>query len=172
MLKTSFVIVMLFSLVILIPSCETRESSDDILCEYKIDSLEKIIENDNIEFDREISYDNNGSIKIVSQGQAVAYLYDTGDLDIENAVIIYKAKLKAENLEGTAYLQMWCVFEGKGEYFSRGLDFTVSGTKDWIEVQTPFMLKKGENPVNIKLQIVVAGSGTVWIDDIKIVKSR
>lgn len=162
---------MLFFLVFLTQSCETRESSDDVLCEYKIDNLEGIIEKNNVEFDREISYDNNGSIKIVSQGQAVAYLYDTGDLDIEDAVIIYKARLKAENLQGTAYLQMWCVFEGRGEYFSKGLDFTVSGTKDWLEVQTPFILKKAENPVNIKLQIVVVGSGTVWIDDIRIIKN-
>jgi hypothetical protein len=172
MLKTSFVVVMLFFLVLFILSCETSEISDDILCEYKIDNLENIIEKDNIEFDRGISYDSNGSIKIVSQRQAVAYLYDTGDLDIEDTVIIYRARLKAEDLQGTAYLQMWCVFEGKGEYFSKGLDFTVSGTKDWVEVQTPFMLKKGENPVNIKLQIVVVGSGTVWIDDIRIIKSR
>ena len=40
--------------------------------------------------------------------------------------------------------------------------------KEWTLLKTPFFLKKGENPDNIKLNIVIEGSGQVWVDDIRL----
>lgn len=34
----------------------------------------------------------------------------------------------------------------------------------------PFFLQKGENPDNVKLNLVIEGKGTVWIDDIHLYK--
>ena len=61
---------------------------------------------------------------------------------------------------------MWCQFTGKGEYFSRDLSSPLTGTTDWSTEETPFFLKKGENPDNVKLNLVIEGKGTVWIADI------
>jgi len=65
---------------------------------------------------------------------------------------------------------MWCRFEGKGDFFSRGLHTLVTGDTEWTDIETSFYLKSGENPNNVKLNLVVNGSGTVWIDDIRLVK--
>ena len=61
-------------------------------------------------------------------------------------------------------------FGDKGEFFSRGLQSPLSGTTDWSTGETPFFLKKGENPDNVKLNLVIDGKGTVWIDDIHLFK--
>ncbi len=61
---------------------------------------------------------------------------------------------------------MWCQFPGRGEFFSRALATPLSGTTEWSSQQTPFLLKAGESPDNIRLNLVVEGPGTVWIDDI------
>jgi hypothetical protein len=37
-------------------------------------------------------------------------------------------------------------------------------------VETPFFLKRGEKPDNVKLNVVINGTGTVWIDDVKLLK--
>ncbi len=66
---------------------------------------------------------------------------------------------------------MWCVFKDKGEYFSRALHDPFTGTTDWKLQQTPFFLEKGQNPDNIKLNLVINGQGTVWIDNIKLLKA-
>ena len=60
---------------------------------------------------------------------------------------------------------------GRGEYFSRDLGSPLTGTVDWSAEETPFFLKKGENPDNIKLNLVVEGKGTVWIDDIRLLRA-
>jgi len=66
---------------------------------------------------------------------------------------------------------MWCHFPGKGEFFSRALQFPLSGSNEWTSQETPFFLKKNENPDNVKIDLVVNGKGTVWIDDIRLIKA-
>jgi hypothetical protein len=73
---------------------------------------------------------------------------------------------KTEGLKGRAYLEMWCRFPGRGEFFSRGLNNVVSGTTDWIDCQTPFFLKEGEQPDLVRLNVVVEGPGKIWIRDV------
>jgi hypothetical protein len=97
-------------------------------------------------------------------------LFETGDLDVENARLTYAAKLRVENVDGAVYLEMWCRFPGKGEFFSRALQAPLSGTQEWTSQETPFFLKQGENPDNVKLNLVVNGTGDVWIDEVRLVK--
>jgi hypothetical protein len=73
-------------------------------------------------------------------------------------------------VEGRVYLEMLCHFPFKGEFFSKGLIEPLTGTTNWTKVETPFLLKKGENPDNVKLNLVIDGKGTVWIDDIRLLK--
>lgn len=75
-------------------------------------------------------------------------LFEVNDIDIENAQIIYKANLKTENMTDKVYLEMWCVFPGLGEFFSRSLQSLLTGTTDWSVVETPFLLQKGQKPQN------------------------
>ena len=88
----------------------------------------------------------------------------------EDVQLIYEAKIKSENLSGQAYLEMWCVFNNQGEFFSRGFDTAIAGTTDWKTIGTFFLLKKNEMPDQIRLNLVVNGVGTVWIDDIHLSK--
>jgi hypothetical protein len=47
---------------------------------------------------------------------------------------------------------------------------TLSGTTNWTRLEIPFFLKAGENPDNVKLNLVCEGTGTAWVDDIRLVK--
>ncbi|MBF0302452.1 MAG: hypothetical protein HQK73_05385, partial [Desulfamplus sp.] len=116
--------------------------------------------------DKQITSDGNGSLRITVGKPTTVRLYETGDIDIENARLTYQAKVRTEGVEGKVYLEMLCQFTGKGEYFSRDLSSPISGTTEWSTEETPFFLQKGENPNNAKLNLVVEGKGVVWIDDI------
>jgi hypothetical protein len=93
------------------------------------------------------------------------------DPDIEDARLVYRARVRTENVDGRVFLEMWCRFPGKGEFFSRGLTDPVSGTTGWVTQETPFFLKAGENPDLVKLNLVIEGKGTVWVDDLKLLKT-
>ncbi len=137
---------------------------------FSIDGMQGIITQSGVQFDKDISSDGNGSLKITATEPTVVRLFELGDIDVENARLIYQAKVRTEGVEGQVFLEMWCHFPGKGEYFSRGLQTPLTGTTNWTTEETPFFLKKGENPDNVKLNLVINGKGTAWIDDIRVLK--
>jgi hypothetical protein len=97
-------------------------------------------------------------------------LYEVHNLAVEDARLIYQARVRTEGIVGQVYLEMWCHFPGKGEFFSRGLQNSLTGSNEWVTMETPFFLKKGEKPDSVKLNLVVNGKGTAWIDDIRLLK--
>jgi hypothetical protein len=138
---------------------------------WPLDSLEGVLTKTDVELDKSVSADGNGSLKIVSQDDNVIRLFETGPMSIKNCLLFFSAKMRSENLEGKAFLEMWCNIAGRGEFFSRGIDQPISGTTEWTTVQTPFRLEGGQMPSNLKLNLIVEGSGTVWIDDIRLFSS-
>jgi len=138
---------------------------------FPLDNTEGLITQAGVRIDKQISSDGNGSLRIDTVERSTVRLFETGDIDIEDARLIYQARLRTQNLRGLLCLEMWCHFPNKGEYFSRGLTSThKGGTSDWTTEETPFLLKKGQNPDNVKLNLMIDGPGTVWIDDIRLLK--
>ncbi|MGI9534293.1 MAG: hypothetical protein ACR2NW_05040 [Thermodesulfobacteriota bacterium] len=156
---------------VLLVGCENfKRAQVETIKSFKIESLDEVISKDGVEFDKDISSDGNGSIKITTDSPINVKLYQTGDIDFDESILIYSANLRTENLDGQAYIEMWCRFPGKGQYFSKSLTSALSGTNNWKVLETPFFLKKGEIPDNVELNLVVNGSGTVWIDQIELLK--
>ncbi|MDX1763641.1 MAG: hypothetical protein R3231_04910, partial [bacterium] len=137
---------------------------------YGADNLAGLITTDGVELDRVLSSDGKGSLRIEAEAPRTVRLYETGDLDVEKARLTYQARIRTEGIEGIVYLEMWCQFEGKGEFFSRDLATPLTGSTDWTTEETPFFLQAGENPDNVKLNLVVEGTGTVWIDEVRLLK--
>jgi len=161
-------VLMIFGLI----NCSQSTSQVVELQSFPIDNLEGIITQSGVQIDKTTSSDGKGSLRITVSEPAVVRLYEVRDLKIENARLIYQAKVRTEGVEGQAYLEMWCHFPGKGEFFSRGLQDTLTGTNQWITMETPFFLKKGEKPDYVKLNLVINGKGTAWIDDIRLLKGQ
>ncbi|HSL90265.1 MAG TPA: hypothetical protein VK870_13255 [Ignavibacteriaceae bacterium] len=157
-------------LILIIISCSKKPDDETELKHFPLNNIDGVITLSGVEFDSVISSDGNGSLKIITEAPTVIQLYETGNLDVEDATITYSAKVKTENVQGQVYLEMWCVFGESGEYFSRGLDRSIAGSNDFTTLETDFFLKSGENPDNIRLNIVIAGTGTVWIDAVRLVK--
>lgn len=125
---------------------------------------------DQVRFDPRTSRDGNGAVLVNSREPLVVPLYDLGGLDIDNAQLVYQAWLRTEDVVGQAYLELRCVFEGQGEFSSQGLAQAVTGTHDWVRVETPFLLQRGQRPTRVRLNLVLSGRGRVWVDDIRLLR--
>jgi hypothetical protein len=94
-------------------------------------------------------------------------LFEVADPGVENVLLAYSADLKSVDSEG-AYLEMWCRFPGRGEFFSKGLQQKVKGTTGWASHQVPFYLKAGERPDLIRLNVAFEGPGTLWVRNVEL----
>ncbi len=169
-MSRSFVLQFIGATIVLVLGCTQQLAEITELKHYPIDSTEHLISITDLHLDRSISSDGNGSLRATVTKPTVLRLFETGNIDIENAQLIYRAKIKTENVDGSVYIEMWCSFPTKGEFFSRVLQSPLSGSMDWSTQETPFFLQKGQNPDNVKLNLVVNGTGSVWIDNIRLMK--
>ena len=159
----------LVSVVILGCSLSAQDVSE--LKKFPVDSLDGVLTRNGVQLDKQNSSDGKGSLKIIASQPLTVRLFEVPGLEVDDARLIYRAKVRTEGVEGLVYLEMWCHFPGKGEFFSRGLQTPLSGTTNWTTEETPFFLKKGEKPDYVKLNLVVNGKGMAWIDDVRLLKA-
>ena len=151
--------------------CSPPVTSEEVLFEDPISDLSGVLTRSGVEFDTEVTSDGNGSIKISTDGPTTVRLFEVSDIDVDDTRLVYRARLRTEEVQGQVYLEMWCHFPGKGEFFSRALHAPISGSTNWVSQETPFFLEKGQKPDLIKLNVVIDGSGTVWVDEVALAKS-
>ena len=157
--------------VIISFGCSKKAADVVELKHYPVNGMDDVISKTGVQFDKDISTDGNGSLRITGDRPTTIRLYETGDIDVEDARLVYQAKLRTANVDGQVFIEMWCHFPPKGEFFSRAMQSPLSGTNEWVSQETPFFLKKGENPDNVRINIVINGKGTVWVDDIHLLKA-
>jgi len=160
----------LSSVLALALACSPATSTEQLLLEIPLDSLDEVITKSGVMVDSAVTTDGGGSIRIEVSEPTTVRIAEIEDLSLENARLIYRARLRTAGLRGKAYLEMWCVFPGQGEFFSRALQSPLSGTNDWTSQETLFFLKKGQVPNRVKLNLVIEGEGTVWLDQVALAK--
>lgn len=154
----------------LLMACFGRIGAEKVVRAYPIADLKGVITRSGVELDTTTTSDGNGSLRLASKKYTAFRLYELEDVDVEAGRLLYRARIRTEGVEGRVYLEMWCRFPGKGEFFARALHAPITGTTEWTTQETPFVLEAGQNPSNIKLNIVVEGAGTVWVDDVVLAK--
>lgn len=106
--------------------------------------------------------------RIESEEARTVRMFEMTEPGVEGCMLTYRARLKTLDAGGRVYLEMWCRFPGRGEFFSKGFQDALKGTSDWASCETPFFLRAGQRPDLIKLNIVSEGPSTVWARDIEL----
>jgi len=141
------------------------------LKQFPLNNLDGIITKSGVEFDQGISSDGKGSLRISVKEPAVINLFEVRDISVEDARLIYQARIRTENLEGDAYLEMRCSFPDRRELMSRGRSSRITGTQDWSTQEATFYLARGMKTDGVKLNLVINGKGTVWVDDVRLTRA-
>ncbi|MDQ1349769.1 MAG: hypothetical protein QG657_70 [Acidobacteriota bacterium] len=175
MKKKYFALFVVAAVMLVMAACTKKTTEVTGITELKhfpIDSIDEVITKSGVVIDKAVSTDGNGSLRVdAAPGRTVVLLFEIQNINIDNARLVYQAKVRTENVEGLVYLEMWCGFTGYGESFSRNMGTVMSGSNEWTTVMAPFFLKAGEKPQYVKLNLVVEGKGTAWIDDVRLFKA-
>jgi hypothetical protein len=101
-------------------------------------------------------------------------LFELSGQHLEKTVLTYRARMRASDVAGKAYLEMWVRVPGKGEFFSRGLAQPLQGTSGWASYEIPFFLNEpGVTADLVKLNVAFeGGGGTVWLRDVELLQAR
>ena len=81
---------------------------------FPLDSLEGVRATTGASFDPKISADGKGSLRVDAKEPITVPLFEVTDVSVENATLIYQARLQSESLDGKAFLEMWVRIPGTG----------------------------------------------------------
>lgn len=120
-------------------------------------------------FDPGVSQDGGGSLRVQALRGGRLRLYRLDDLGLVQGAVVFTGFLRSRGLDGRAVLELWCrPAEGEAA-FVRGYGSAVSGDSDWtpqeVRFSNPALCR---NPVSIELNVLIEGSGSVWIDDLRL----
>ncbi|MFW5735517.1 MAG: hypothetical protein ACOCWR_10695 [Oceanidesulfovibrio sp.] len=132
---------------------------------FSLDSADSIIDTELVRVESDNACEGGACLRVETSGPRKIRLFMLDDVNVDDASLVFQAKVRSQGLAGTAYLEMWCIFEGQGEYFARALDTAARGDTEWILQTAPFRLESGQNPDQVLLNLVIEGPGTVWIDN-------
>src|SRR6266536_5040836 len=111
---------------------------------------------------------DEGGWRIEARAAGSVRLFEVPEPGVEQCLLTYRAELKTAEVEGGAYLEMWCRFPGAGEFFSKGIHQKATGTTGWASHEVPFRLKAGQRPDLIRLNVAFDGPGTVWLRKVEL----
>ena len=116
------VLVMIGAMVFAAAACTETQETEQIVMRFPCDDTEAVIAEQGIELDNENQQEGSACFRIMPEEEKqVIPLFETGDIDAEDTFLVYEAYLKTRDVKEKAYLEMWCVFPERGEFFSRGL---------------------------------------------------
>jgi hypothetical protein len=115
--------------------------------------------------------DGGWAVERAAAGSVPLFEFERGPL--QQTTLTYRARLKAHDIQGQAYLEMWVRVPGRGEFFSRGLHQPLHGTSEWASYEIPFFLNEpGVRADLVKLNVAFeGGGGTVWIKDVELLQT-
>ncbi len=126
--------------------------------------------------DYQNSADGNGSLRIDASEPTFVNLFKIwgNQEDLSYRQLMYEAKVKTENATGPVFLVMQAGITGApgGSMPVIGRDKAITGTNDWTTMQIWAGNPGGTKHLTTTLQLEIGGTGTVWIDDVRLVKRQ
>lgn len=118
-------------------------------------------------FDYQVSQDGGGSLRVDATEEGLLRLYEVDDLGIVQGQVTLTGFLRSRGLRGHAMLELRCQPAEGDQAFIRGFRRAASGDMDWTPQEIRFMNPSlCRDPVSIQINLLLAGTGTVWVDNL------
>jgi len=168
MKMTHFLAISALALLVAAAGCNKKGPAAPSDIEYfACDSMEKVVTTDLVVFDQGFSEDGKGSLKVTVEQPSTVPLFEVPAPGVENAKYIFKAKVNMKDLLGDASLQMIIHFKNGGEVNAYQ---TVKGPGAWTPMEVFGIVQKGQKPDMVRLNLLLSGTGTCWVDDVHLVQ--
>jgi hypothetical protein len=105
--------------------------------------------------------------RIESAEARVVLLFAVDQPDVRDCQLIFRAQMKAWNLEKGGYLAMECAGPW-GRVYAKGTKDRIRGTGGWARYEICAALGKKARPDCVTLSFVFDGPGVVWLKDVEL----
>jgi hypothetical protein len=178
-MKLVFALVVLFGGAVIYMLLGEPQYEDTLIAHFPVDSEADLAGNaieDAHVIDYSVSSDGNGSLRIDATRRQLVDLYRIWgeEEDLSFRQLVYQADVRTEGATGDVFLVMQAGITSVpgGSMSVVGRDAAIRGTNDWTTLQAKAGNPGGSHLLEATLQLHIDGPGTVWIDNVKLIKRQ
>lgn len=154
------------------PEQPTLPIASEELARFPLDSLAELASPDYFTIDTGVTTDGVGSARLDATDAGSVTMLEVTDVDAQNTTLTFEARLRSQDLNGNAHIEMEVLLPDQEEPVRLpGLGRLVSGTTDWVVATSSFYFQPGQQPDAVRLDLVVDGAGTVWVDEVRLLRT-
>jgi hypothetical protein len=173
MVRKTLLVVLIISLLAVF-ACKKEEppAPPMELVSFTADTLDLVLMADYVYSDEEIFAEGSGAIRLTTEMPMSVDIYAVDYPEVENRLLVYKAKIRSQELVGDASLAMKVTLTTGTAFDARQEPSTaVGGTTDWTECEASLLIPAGSEVKSVVLGFSVDGFGTAWIDDLRVISA-
>ncbi len=137
---------------------------------FSCDTLDNLLTPQAVVVDKQGAAEGGGALKMVAEQPATIPLYDM-KFPGEGAKFTLRYKMKVKDFLGDAYGQMDVNFASGGKQEVKNYQTALGATSDWLDRELVYTVQKGQKVNSITFSAVLGGSGTVWVDDVHLIRA-
>jgi hypothetical protein len=155
------------------PEQPTLPIQPEEIARFPLDSITELATSEGVDIDTSATTDGVGSVRVDAGEPVTVTLLEVSDLDVQNNTLTIEARLRSQDLEGSAHIEMEIYLPGQEEPVrTPGLGRIVTGTTEWGVANTSFYFQPAQQPELVRLNLVVDGAGSVWVDEVRLLRTR
>lgn len=153
------------------PEQPTLPVAPEEMARFPMNSLGELATSEGVAIDTEVTTDGVGSVRVDADEPTTITLLELTDVDAQNTTLTFEARVRSENLEGSAHIEMEVFLPEQEPVALPGLGRLVRGTTEWGVATTSFYFQPGQQPEAVRLNLVVDGAGAVWVDEVRLLRT-
>lgn len=171
MKKSVLVAALCLGLTACAPEKPTLPVQSEEVARFPLNSLSELATTEGVNIDTGVTTDGVGSVRVDAEGPTTVTLLEVTDLDAQNTTLTFEARVRSQDLQGSAHIEMEVFLPEQEPVSTPGLGRMVSGTTEWGVATTSFYFQPGQQPEAVRLNLVVDGAGTVWLDEVRLLRT-
>lgn len=173
MSRTRIALMLTLVVLALAFGCKKKADPPKQIDSFNCDTPDRLISGDFAAVDGEGAAEGKGCLIMVADQPKTVALFEVKNPGDGGAKFIVQFKMKVQGFLGDAYGQMNVSFDSGGKQEINNRECCALGAdSDWIPMTLAWEVKDKSKKVSaISLYAVLNGSGTAWVDDVKVIRA-
>ncbi len=169
MKKAVFVAAALAAIVFCTGCSKKVEPPKDIQT-FNCDTLDGLLTEGVATVDAQNPAEGTGSLRFAVAQPVTLPIFEI-KLPGDGAKFTLAYKMKVKDFSGDAYGQMDVNYSSGGKQSLNNYQTAMGATTDWQQRELTYTVQRGQKVGSIVLSLILNGSGTVWLDDVHLIRA-
>ncbi len=169
-MKRSVLVLAAVAVCVVWAGCSKKVEPPKEIQFFNCDTLDGVLTEGSAVVDTQDPAEGTGSLKIAAAQPVTLPLFEI-KLPGDGAKFTLQYKMKVKDFSGDAYGTMEVNYASGGKQSLNNYQSALGATSVWQQRELIYTVQRGQKVSSIVFSVILNGSGTVWVDDVHLIRA-